>query len=453
MSLSSRLAAAAVALALAAPPALAQAPRDSVHLGALQDAAEARDPRALGYALNDSVAALRVDNVGVDRLPAFRLGADGSYQSEVVEIPVGGVSIEPPPKEQYEASLQTDWTIWDGGSASAREASAAASLRSEQASLRADLHDVRGQVADAYFAALTVQAQLDEVDLLVEDLETRLAEARDRAAEGAALPADTAAFRAEVLTAEQQRARLVAERRAALDVLERLTGRAIGDDALLVLPRVGERVRRITEQLGAGPGGMEPGGTPSGLPDSLRVHPRFATFEAARAVQETRLALASAARAPRIAAFGRLAWGNPGYKQFSEDPHDYWRAGMQVQWQPFDWGRAGRESEEARVQQRILDTREAAFADALLRAVAGPRRRIAFLESTLTTDVEIIALREVVEAQARARWDERAIPASQYTDARTDVLAARLALARHRIELVREQVRTLTILGMEIESP
>jgi outer membrane protein TolC len=379
----------------------------------------------------------------VDRLPAFRLGADGSYQSEVVEIPVTGVAIEPPPKEQYEASLQADWTIWDGGSASAREASTSATLVSDQASLRADLHDLRSQVADAYFAALTVQAQLDEVDLLVEDLDARLGEARDRVAEGAALPADTAAFRAEVLTAEQQRARLEAERRAALDVLERLTGRAIDDDALLVLPRVGERVQRIEEQLGA----------EDGLPDSLRVHPRFATFEAARAVQETRLALASAARAPRIAAFGRLAWGNPGYRQFSEDPHDYWRAGMQVQWQPFDWGRAGREAEEARVQQRIVDTREAAFADALLRAAATPRRRIAFLESALSTDGEIIALREVVEAQARARWDERAIPASQYTDARTDVLAARLALARHRIELVREQVRTLTILGMEIESP
>ena len=443
----------ALALAAQAAPGAAQDPAspappagDTLRLGALQDAAEARDARALGYALQDSAAALRVDNVGVDRLPALRLGADASYQSETVEIPAGGVTIDPPPKEQYEASAQADWTLWDGGTASAREASASATLLSERASLRADLHDLRGQVADAFFAGLTVQAQLDETELLIQDLEARLAEARDRVAEGAGLPADTAAFRAEVLTAGQQRDRLEAERRAALDVLARLTRRPIGDDAVLVLPEVDAQIRGIVGRLDAVPEGAP-------LPDSLRAHPRFATFEAARAVQETRLALAEATRRPRIGVFGRFAWGDPGYRQFSDGPHDYWRAGAQLQWQPWDWGRAGRESEEARVQQRILDTREAAFADALLRAVEAPRRRIAFLEAALATDGEIIALREQVERQARARWDERAIGVSAYTDARTDVQEARLALERHRIELVREQVRTLTILGMEIESP
>ena len=58
-----------------------------------------------------------------------------------------------------------------------------------------------------------------------------------------------------------------------------------------------------------------------------------------------------------------------------------------------------------------------------------------------------------MERQARAQLAERAIPVSRYTDARTDVLEARVARARHRVELARAQTRYLLILGAELPQP
>lgn len=416
---------------------------DTLRLAELIAEAQAVDPRSREFALNDSSARLRIDNLRTDRLPVLSLGADAGYQSEVVDIPVMGADIQPPPNERYEARIRGDWSIWDGGATGARQASLAAGLAREQATLRADLHQLRTLVADAFFAILLLQEQTAETELWVEDLNARLDEARAQVQEGAAIPADTAALRADLLTAELQTTRLQSEREATLQVLSRLIDRPVPGDAVLVLPEVEAAVNGAVARLG----NLAPG---TDLPEDLRLHPRFSTFEAARTVEEAQLALTQSRRRPVVGAFGQLAWGNPGDRQFSEDPHEYWRAGLQLQWRPWDWGRPDREAEEVQVRLRVVDAREDAFADGLVRSLEGPTRRIRFLASALDTDAEIIALREDVERQARARWQERVLPVWAYTDARTDVVEARLALRRHEVELAREQVRYLDILGMEI---
>jgi hypothetical protein len=72
------------------------------------------------------------------------------------------------------------------------------------------------------------------------------------------------------------------------------------------------------------------------------------------------------------------------------------------------------------------------------------------LERALETDERIIALREQVERQARAQFEERAITAAAYVDARTDLQAARLLRQRHRVELARTRASYLTTLGIEL---
>lgn len=439
-----------LALVVTGAPSAAQsappAQPDTLHLTELMEWARAADPRSREFALNDSSARLRIDNLGTDRLPVLSLGGDAGYQSEVVDIPVMGAGIRPPPNERYEARVRGDWSIWDGGATGARQGSVAAALTREQASLRADLHDLRGTVADAFFTILLLQEQRAETELWIEDLEARLDEARARVAEGAALPADTAAFRADLLAAGLQVARLESDRDGALQRLARLIGRPIPPGAVLAVPRLDGAAAPAMARLDA----LSPGAP---FPDELRLHPRFTTFDATRAVEEAQLALSTSRRRPTVAAFGQFAWGNPGDRQFSEDPHEYWRAGLQLQWRPWDWGRPDREAQEVAVRLRVVDAREAAFAEGLLRSLEGPARRIRFLAAALDDDRQIIALREQVELQARVRWQERVLPVWAYTDARTDVLEARLALRRHEVELARERVRYLDTLGMEIRQP
>jgi len=424
------------------PPGFQEA--DTLRLAALHVLAVEEDARTRRVELERRAADLRMENLTVGQLPQFQLRGDAAYQSEVITLPFEGPDLSPssPSKERYELALEADWKVWDGGIASARRDVERAGLSSTLATLDAEVFQIRAEVTDAFFSALLLQEQVREVDLLIEDLESRLLEVRVRVEQGAALPGDMASMRAELLGAAQHRDRLVHERRTALRVLARIVGRPIAADAVLTLPQLSEQMAAHVAAGAADPR--------SQLPAEARLHPQFAAFDAQRATRERQAAAVEARRRPSISLFGQLAYGSPGFDQFNDSLHEYWRAGVRVQWAPWSWNRHEREIEELSLQRRIVDTHEERFSDVLLRALEQPLGTIAHMRAALDSDDEIVALREEAETYARAQLEERAIPVSTYTRARTDLQDARIARLLHGIELARAQARYLITLGVEL---
>lgn len=429
-----RITAAALALLAFAPDAAsamdAHPPQDTLRLGALQDAAVQRDPRARQAQMQARATELRLRNLDAERLPRLGVRAEATRQSEVASLPIEmpGVEVPEPPKSRFEAAVEAQVTLWDGGVLASRREVERARLQAAQAQLAAQLHPLRMEVAEAFFAAFLLQERMAEAGTLLDDLEARLAMVRAQLRAGAALPGDTAALRAELLGAAQQRDELAADRRAALRVLAQLTGRDAGEADVLALPDLDDRM---------GVDGPH--------------HPQYAVFAAERARLEREAALVRARTQPQVSAFGQLAYGRPGLAQFRDDLHEYWIGGVRVRWQPWDWGAAGREGQVLQVQRQMVDTEEAAFTARLGREVADELAALPRLRDALAADDRIVALREQVERQARVQLEERAITAAAYVDARTDLQEARVARQRHRVELARAQARYLTTLGVEIE--
>lgn len=416
-----------------------------VSLFDLHERALAIDPRAEQAELLRRATGLRIENTHASRRPSFLLRGDASYQSEVTQIPLtlgGGQSIPEPPKDRYEASLETNWALWDGGLATATRETERARLTSDLAAVDAELHSVRVEVTDAFFAALILQEQVAETGLFLEDLRTRLDEVRAVIEQGLRPPGDSAVIRAELLQAEQSRDALRHELDVALDFLQRLTGTEIASEDRLLVPDLTDQVGRHSFDPAAD--------GRSQIPSSLRVHPQFAVFDAQRGATDRQIDLLAVGGRPRVSIFGQLSLGSPGYRQFTSDPHEYWRAGIGVQWTPWTWGTRGREVEEIRIRQQVIDTRESSFSERMLRALQRPLRAIAYMRSALESDEAIIALREDIEQDALSRFAERAISAASYADARTDVQQARIARTRHRVELARAQAHYLITLGAEL---
>lgn len=428
-------------LALSAPAA----GQDTIRLPALQDAAARQDPRVRQLMLEETATELRLRSIGVERLPELRLTGEALRQSEAAGIPVELASIEipAPPKERYELALNAGWLLYDGGVVGARRDAERARLATARARLAVELFPLRIEVNESFFRALILQERLREISLLIEDLEARLAEVRDHVRAGAALPGDTAAVVAEVLRAVQHRDEVAADRRASLAVLSKLTGRAIAEGHVLDLPDLTAEVARFRSAAERKPPERAEAA-------GARVHPQYALFEAQRERLELEAAVIRARARPRLSAFGEYAYGKPGLRQFTDDPHDYWRAGVRFHWVPWDWGTVGREVESMRMEQQILETEEAAFSARLQRQVQQPLRTMDRLRAALEVDGRIIALRKQVERQARAQLAERAITAATYVDARTDLLESRIILLRHRAELARAQADYLTTLGVEL---
>ncbi|MGH7482781.1 MAG: TolC family protein, partial [Longimicrobiales bacterium] len=136
---------------------------------------------------------------------------------------------------------------------------------------------------------------------------------------------------------------------------------------------------------------------------------------------------------------------------FGTEPDTWWQAGLRLRWTPWEWGTRDRERETLRLRQRALAAERAAFVDRLGRAVADERALIRVLRAGLEADRRIVALREQIEAQQRARLEEGALLPSAYVDARTDVTEARVALRRRRVEIARLEAAYLTQLGVQIQ--
>ena len=423
------------ALLVISAPAIAGA-QDTLHLGALQQSAMTHDPRARQYAILDSASTLRQGAIATDRLPQVSLNADASWQSDVTSFggafPAGGAP-PLPPKERYQGTIRVEQMLYDGGTVSRRRAVEAARLAQSQAGVATALYSLRLEVNQAFFAALLLQEQLAEHDVLIADLDSRLGLVRTRVQEGTALPGDSAAVLAELLTARQQRTRMDGQQSAALQVLERLTGRAIGPDDQLALPDL--RTVVTAARQASNPAG---------------ARPEFTSFARSRALLAEQRSALNAERLPRITAFGEGGVGRPGLDQFNRSLDDFWMAGLRVRWSPFNWGRTRKEQEALDLQQQVVATEEAAFADRLDRETRDMLESIDRLEQVIATDDQIVALREQVEQQTLAQLEEGTITATQYLDRRTELERARLDQRQHTVELARARAAYLTTLGVGV---
>jgi outer membrane protein TolC len=409
--------------------------QDTLRLSVLQRAAVMSDPRTRQLALREEATELRLRNLAVERLPQFALTGEAMLQSDVIVIPVNlqAVQVPLPPRDRYEVAVSADWLLVDGGARKARSAVERAQLVAALADVAAALEPLRMQVLDAYFDALVLQERSRELETLIEDLEARLTELRGRVRAGAALHGDTAAVRAEVFVALQQRLELDAQRATALDILARLTGNEIAADDVLAVPVLSDELLRVRSDAQS----VAP-----------RSHPQFASFAARRDVLARRESVVNAQKRPQVSAFGEFAFGRPGLQQFEHSIHDYWITGVRARWAPWSWGATAREVDALRIDRQIIDSEEAAFAQQLARQARPSLHAIERLQTTIALDEQIITLRDQVERQMRVQLTERAITAAAYIDARSDLQEARIALVRHRMELARAQAQYLTLLGV-----
>lgn len=422
-----------VALVAVAPLRAQQPPG----LAELQRAAVRHDPRSAQFALLDSAAALRIGAIGTERLPRLTLGADGTYQSEVVSFggTIAGVDLPVPPRDQYEATLRVEQLLYDGGAIAGRRAVERADLDRARADLETTLYGLRMEVNDAFFRTLLLQERLAETDALLVDLDSRLGLLRARVEEGAALPGDSAIVLAELLTARQDRLGLEAEREAALEVLERLTGEPIAAPDGLSSPTLAARVDSVR-------------GLPGAVP---RTRPEFAAFERARRALAARRGVLGAQLRPTMSVYAEGGVGRPGLDLFERSAHGFWVAGVRVRWSPWDWSGTRRQQDALDVERRIVETSEAALVERLGRDVRDDLADIDRLTALLDTDARIVELREQVERQASAQLEEGTITATDYVERRTELLRARLALRQHRVQLARARAGYLTTLGLGVQ--
>jgi outer membrane protein TolC len=422
-----------IAALLAPRPATAQsASTDSLRLGALLSAAERRDPRTRQLALREAQSALRLRSIASERLPSIAGNAQAQHQSVVTEFPGGpGAGPRALPHDTYDANVTVTEPLVDP-SRTARAGAERAELARARADVLTAVHATRRQVNTSFFTLAALDARHEALSTTITDLEAQERVVGARVRNGAALAGDLAAVRAELLRRRQDDAQLLADRAAAARVLAKLTGASVDTAAPLALPALAAEVARVRAT------------------DSLRARPEYERFAAMRESLARQADVLGAETKPRVSAFARGGAGKPGLDMLSTRLESYWIGGVQVQWSPFDWGRSDRERQALALERDVVDTEAESFREALDRETVAELATIDRLEHVLATDDEIVSLRAEIVREAAARVRESVVTSAEYVDKQTDLLAARIARAQHRVELAQARASYLTTLGLEV---
>jgi outer membrane protein TolC len=403
-------------------------------LATLQQAAVDTDPRMQQLSLFNMQTDLRLRNISALKLPALTVDSQVQYQSDVAHLPSGVPfsGIFAPPKDTYDAGIRIDQRLFDP-TVSAQGALERAQLAENQARVRSTLFTLRQQVNDAFFAAAALQARVGALNATIDDLNVRLRETNARVEQGTALAADAAAIEATLLQRQQDLDDLQASRRAALDRLGTLTGQTFAESDTLLLPDLRAKVAQARQ-----------------TPATLRARPEYEQFTRTRERLASQQALTAAQERPRLSAYGRGGYGQPGLNFIASEFEPYALGGVRLQWNAWTWGSGGREREALAIQQQVVSADEAAFAKSLTTAIEGDETAIDRLQRSLATDARIVTLREQVERSTQARLQEGVVTASEYLDRSAELLQARFARVGHEVELAQASARLLTTLGLEV---
>lgn len=419
-------------LAIALTPVVL--PAQPIELGALQDAARSTDPRLQQLQLEAEQLELRLANIVAERRPSIAVEGQAQYQSDVIQIPLrspDGSPVPSPPKDTWDASVRLEQMILDP-SVRARVAAERARLAEQNARVETALYAIRQEVNEAFFAAASLQEREAQVETAITDLEARLEDTRIRVAEGVALPGDAATIEAALLARRQDKLQLHAQRNGALGRLAELTGQTITPSSELTLPDHSAAVGRATADIA-----------------QLRARPEYEQFARTKDRLAAQMDVVETRGEPRVSAYGRAGYGKPGLNPLSTGFDTYLLAGVRLQWKPWDWGVAAREKKQLELQQQTVESEEDAFARNLRKSIQNDVAAISQLTEVLALDARIVELRELIERETRARYQERAVTAAEMVDKTTDVLEARLLRAVHQVELAQARARMLTVLGLE----
>lgn len=364
------------------------------------------------------------------RYPGLSASAMASYQSDVTEVTFTPPGVEDPTfsRDHYRAGVDVSQTLYDGGTARARESVERSAGRREMESVRVTLQGMKEQVNRIYFNTLMISRERESVRILMADLREQIRSVRTKVSRGVLLPSQRYILEAELIRARQDSIRLAAEHRGSREMLEILTGAVLEPSDRLRAPEV-----------------------PGQLPPAVgRQRAEFALYEAAGELLDSRINLQGARLSPHVSAYGSAAYGRPGLDAFDDDLQAWYVVGLRMRWDLWNVVNARREQQALRIEKKQVEADEKSFGRQLTAELSTLREQARALGEVLESDNRLVDLSRRVVEEYSSRLNEGVITATEYLSSLHRLNRALLEREVHRLRLARAKTDYLTKLGEPI---
>jgi outer membrane protein TolC len=376
----------------------------------------------------DSVQQLQSKNISTVWLPKFDANAQATWQSDVISIsiPFPGVSIPSPTNDQYKLTLDVTQVLWDGGFSSERKKVALTQAANDKSVVKSEIYNARERINDAFFSILALDMSLKQLNLLDNELESRINEMEVRVKEGVVLLSAVNQLKAEKLKLQQRLMEIPSRRVSLIAIIETLTQTKIDNETVFVEPNVPE------------------------VPPKAIVHPDLLQFDAQNSLLDASMELTSRKRYPTVAAFASAGYGKPGLNMISNEWDFFTLVGAKASWNLWDWSSTHREKEQLRIRKNMNNVRRMAVSDALLIKIKSSEYEIAMLRKQLENDRQIIELLDQSEKETATRLLNGVVSANDYLLNLNAVTRAKIEMELRNLSISREKVRIAFYNGIDL---
>lgn len=347
-----------------------------------QQMARENYPLVKQYGLIEKSKNYTIANANKGYLPQLSLSAKVTYQSAVTEVPVQipGIDIDGVRKDQYQAVLELNQTIWDGGVIRSQKQITKAEAEVSSKQTEVDLYQLNERVNQMFFGILLMDTQLEQNDLLQKELQRNYRQVAAYMENGVANQADLDAVRVEQLNAMQRESEMKAAKQAYVQMLSYMTGKQIAGK--LLKPEANLQSDKANEIVN---------------------RPELFLFMAqdARLIAQRRQLQAK--NLPKLGLFIQGAYGNPGLNMLKNEFTPYYMAGLRLSWNFGNLYTKKNESKLIEINRSQVNVRKETFLFNTNLEITQSSNEIDKLRELMRDDEEIIRLRTNIRQAAEAK--------------------------------------------------
>lgn len=392
-------------------------------LDSCRQKAHANYPLLKQYGLIEKTADYNLSNANKAYLPQLNFAVKATYQSDVTEIPASlgqaisqltgkPFSFPSLSKDQYQAVLEVNQLIWDGGLTSAQKKGIKASTEAEKQKLEVDLYALNDRINNLYFGIMLINEQLKQNNTLQDELSVNNSKIEALKQNGVAQQSDVDAIKVEQINARQHETDLKTMRQSYLQMLSAFTGLEITETTKLEKPTLPETVISVENK-----------------------RPELMLFDSQNKMLDSQRDAVYAANLPKVGLFVQGGYGRPGLNMFTSEFSTFYIGGVRLSWNLSGFYTQKNNLNKINVSKKNVEVQKETFLFNNNLISKQQQNDIEKLKLTLKNDDEIIGLRNNIKKSAEAKVTNGTLT---ITDLLREINAeniSRQARALHEIQL------------------
>lgn len=370
---------------------------------------------------------LSIENINKGYLPQFNISAQASYQSAVtsISIPLPGITIQPPSKDQYKLVAEVNQLIYDGGLMNEQKKIQTLSEKLEEEKINVELYKLYERINQLFLGILLLEEQIRQIDLVQNDIQTGINKVTAQVNNGVSFKSNLNVLKAEYLKNEQRLIELQSNKNGLLDMLGLFINQSLPPTTKLERPAM----LLLAE-----------------TPPIQR--PELNLFSYQQNLISGQEKIIQAKNLPKAGWFLQGGYGRPGLNFLKNEFAFFYTTGLRINWSLSGLYTQKREQQQLNINKKIVELQKETFLLNTNSQLLQVKAEMLKWKQLIEKDKEIIQLRENIKAAAQSQLDNGVITANDFLREVNAADLARQSLIIHEMQGLQAQINYKTVAGI-----